>query len=241
MITITSFMVWTEAPPFGSFGILNQIWMRPSSLFYYSPIFAKKHEDLMRKDMDLLHLDPTLQEKIYTIIHENWSVFDRKGVFVPVRNYECVINTGSARPIAVKKILYGKREMVIMQKCIAALAKVGHIQQITDGSWLFKALLVPMLGTSLRDTYIMYPYHESHKNRALGSPECRPIQYLITMRIRIQILRTKVHVELGRKYLPHGNLMPLILRTNLLSKPNGNPVAIIALSIVLSIPSNLIA
>jgi hypothetical protein len=30
-----------------------------------------------------------------------------------------------------------------MRKCIAALAKVGHIQQITDGSWLFKALLVP--------------------------------------------------------------------------------------------------
>ncbi len=30
-----------------------------------------------------------------------------------------------------------------MQKCIAALAKVGHIRQITDGSWLFKALLVP--------------------------------------------------------------------------------------------------
>jgi hypothetical protein len=52
-----------------------------------------------------------------------------------------------------------------------------------------------LLGTSLRDTYVMYPYHESHENRALGSPECRLIQYLITMRIRIPILRTKVHVE----------------------------------------------
>jgi hypothetical protein len=28
-----------------------------------------------------------------------------------------------------------------MRKCIAALAKVGHIRQITDGGWLFKALL----------------------------------------------------------------------------------------------------
>jgi hypothetical protein len=28
-----------------------------------------------------------------------------------------------------------------MRNCIAALKKVGHIQQITDGSWLFKALL----------------------------------------------------------------------------------------------------
>ncbi len=95
-----------------------------------------------------------------------------------------------------------------------------------------QALWKGVLETSLRDTYVMYPYHESHKNRALGSPECRPIQYLITMRIPIQILRTKVHVESGREYLPHGNLMPLILRTNLLSKPNGNPIAIIALSIL---------
>jgi hypothetical protein len=63
------------------------------------------------------------------------------------------------------------------------------------------------------------------------------------MRIHIRILRTKVHVESGREYLPHGNLMPLILRirTNLLSKPNGNLVAIVALSTVLSIPSNFIA
>jgi hypothetical protein len=61
------------------------------------------------------------------------------------------------------------------------------------------------------------------------------------MRIRIQILHTKVHVESGREYLPHGKLMPLILRTNLLTKPNGNAVAIVALSTVLSIPSNFIA
>jgi hypothetical protein len=54
-------------------------------------------------------------------------VFDKKGVFIPVKNYECMIDTGTARPIAVKKILYGMQELVIMRKCIAALAKVGHI------------------------------------------------------------------------------------------------------------------
>jgi hypothetical protein len=42
-----------------------------------------------------------------------------------------------------KKILYGARETIIMQRCISALDKVGHIHQITDGSWLFKALLAP--------------------------------------------------------------------------------------------------
>ncbi len=30
-----------------------------------------------------------------------------------------------------------------MCKCIAALAKVGHIWQITDQSWLFMAFLAP--------------------------------------------------------------------------------------------------
>jgi hypothetical protein len=43
----------------------------------------------------------------------------------------------------MKKILYGECETVIMRQCIAALAKVGHIEQITDGQWLFKALLAP--------------------------------------------------------------------------------------------------
>jgi hypothetical protein len=42
-----------------------------------------------------------------------------------------------------QNILYGKLEVNYMWKCIEALAKVGHIWQITDGSWLFKALLAP--------------------------------------------------------------------------------------------------
>ena len=95
----------------------------------------------MRKDLDLSHLDSNLQEKIYAIIQKYWSVFDEKGVFVPVKNYECVIDTGMARPISVKKILYGERETIVMCKCIAALAKVGHIVQTTEGEWMFKALL----------------------------------------------------------------------------------------------------
>ena len=108
---------------------------------FHAPFVPAKHEDQMRKDLDLSHLDPNLQERIYAIIIKYWSVFDEKGVFVPVKNYECVIDTGTARPISVKKILYGKRETIIMRKCIAALAKVGHIVQTTEGEWMFKALL----------------------------------------------------------------------------------------------------
>ncbi len=102
----------------------------------------------MKHDMDLSHLDPVLQERIYDVIRCHWSVFDKKGIFVPVKHYECVIDTRNSPPIAVKRILYSKRETIIMHNCIAVLKKVGHIQQITDGSWLFKALLV--VKTSLR-------------------------------------------------------------------------------------------
>ncbi len=108
---------------------------------FYAPFVPVKHEDQMRIDLDLSHLDPDLQERIYSIVWKYWSVFDEKGVFVPVKNYKCLIDTGTARPISVKKILYGERETIIMRKCIAALAKVGHIIQTTDGEWMFKALL----------------------------------------------------------------------------------------------------
>ena len=110
---------------------------------FYSLFVPAKHESIMRKSLNLSHLTPDIQEQVYGLIREVWSVFDEKGFFVPVKNYECVIDTGDANPIAVRKILYGEKETVIMRKHIAALAKVGHIRQIHDGGWLFKAVLAP--------------------------------------------------------------------------------------------------
>jgi hypothetical protein len=53
-----------------------------------------------------------------------------------------------------------------------------------------------MLGTSPRGTYVMYPYHKSHKTRALSSQECPMyIRYLITTRIHMEFPRMKIHVE----------------------------------------------
>jgi hypothetical protein len=77
------------------------------------------------------------------LIKKYWPVFDKKVIFNTVKNYECVIDTGDAKPIAVKKILYGPKEIPIMWNAIAALEKVGNIQQIYDGPWLFKVLLAP--------------------------------------------------------------------------------------------------
>jgi hypothetical protein len=97
----------------------------------------------MRHDLDLSHLDPNVRDQIYALVIKYWSVFDDKGVFIPVKNYKCVIGTGDAPPIAIKKILYWPKETPIMRDAITALAKVGQIRQITNGHWLFKALLAP--------------------------------------------------------------------------------------------------
>jgi hypothetical protein len=77
------------------------------------------------------------------LVKKNWPVFDKNGIFVPVKHYECVIDTGNSLPIAVKKILYGPMETPIMRRAITALEKVDQIHQITDGCWLFKALHAP--------------------------------------------------------------------------------------------------
>jgi hypothetical protein len=61
-----------------------------------------------------------------------------------VKDYKCHINTGTARPIAVKGINYGPYETPIMRQCIAKLKQLGHISQISEGPWLFKALLAPI-------------------------------------------------------------------------------------------------
>ena len=66
---------------------------------FHAPFIPVKHEDQMCKELDLSHLDSALQERVYAIIRKYWSVFDEKGGFVPVKKYECVIDTGTARPI----------------------------------------------------------------------------------------------------------------------------------------------
>ncbi len=76
-------------------------------------------------------------------MNKYWSVFSDKGMFIPIKDYECVIDAGSARPIAMKKINYDPCEVPIMDKAIASLAKLNHVCQVHDGPWPFKALLTP--------------------------------------------------------------------------------------------------
>ena len=101
------------------------------------------HGKKLKTELDVSHLAKYEAEALVTFIKEYWCVFDDRGMCVPVRNYECIIATGTASPIAIKQIRYRPREIPIMHKCIAALAKIGQIEQIHDGQWLFKALLAP--------------------------------------------------------------------------------------------------
>jgi hypothetical protein len=68
-----------------------------------------------------------VQDQIYALLKKYWSLFNDKGVYVSVKNYKCVINTGDAPLIAIKKILYWPKKTPIMQNTIAALEKAGQL------------------------------------------------------------------------------------------------------------------
>jgi hypothetical protein len=97
----------------------------------------------MQCDLNLPHLEPQVHNREYALVKKYWPVFDKNGVFAPVKHYECVIDTGDSPPIAVKKILFEPKKTPIMRRAIAALKKVDQIHQITNGCWLFKALFAP--------------------------------------------------------------------------------------------------
>ena len=105
----------------------------------------------LAKELDVSHLDPEQGAQLTALIKKYWCVFDDRGTFVPVKQYQCFIDTGTATPIAVKNIRYGPREIPIMEQSIAALEKMGQIRQIHDGQWLFKALLAPKLGAPAQE------------------------------------------------------------------------------------------
>jgi hypothetical protein len=107
--------------------------------YVYSEAKHGKH----LKELNLSHLQPEEREHLTALIKKYWCMLDERDTFVPIRHYQCIIDTGSTTPIAIKKIHYGPGEIQIMKKSIATLAKMGLIRQICDGQWLFKTLLAP--------------------------------------------------------------------------------------------------
>jgi hypothetical protein len=97
----------------------------------------------LAKELNVSHLDPEQGAQLTALIKKYWCVFDNRGTFVPVKQYQCFIDTGTATSIAIKNIRYKPREIPIMEQSIAALKKMGQICQINNRQWLFKALLAP--------------------------------------------------------------------------------------------------
>ena len=122
--------------------VLHKLKHPPPPLNVANPSFSFQYDEALH-GLDLSHLDQGLQDTIYAMIRKYWAVFDDHGVFIPVKNYECVIDTGNCPGITIKKIQYGAKESPLMRKAMAGLEKVGHIKQVHDGRWLFKAILAP--------------------------------------------------------------------------------------------------
>jgi hypothetical protein len=103
-----------------------------------------KHGDELRKN---LCLDPTIPREIknelINIIKEYWSCFCEEKVTVPIRDYECVIDTGTAKPIHVRNMRYGPNETPVMEKAIDSLLSLDQIEPITDGEWMSRAVIAP--------------------------------------------------------------------------------------------------
>jgi hypothetical protein len=111
---------------------------------FHFPFNEVCHSKCLCPQIYLSHLDPSVQLRVTALVKKYWSVFDEHGVWVPVRKYKCVIDTGNAHPIAVKKIQYGSKELPIVRKAITVLEKVvGHIHHMYNRHWLFKAVLAP--------------------------------------------------------------------------------------------------
>jgi hypothetical protein len=75
----------------------------PDPQFHF-PYDESIHGRHLREQLDLSHLNSSIQLAVTNLVNKYWSVLDERGVWVPVQNYECVIDTGDAPPIAVKKI-----------------------------------------------------------------------------------------------------------------------------------------
>ena len=57
--------------------------------------------------LELSHLLLSRQSALKNLIKQYWRIFSKKGITVPVKDYQCKIDTGNARPIACKNPTFG--------------------------------------------------------------------------------------------------------------------------------------
>ena len=97
-----------------------------------------KHGDTLREELKISHLSESQQSELTALIKKYWRVFSKKGVTKPVKDYECEIDTGNAKPIRCRNPRFGPHETPIIEKAIAKLVELGHVEQIHEGEWMSK-------------------------------------------------------------------------------------------------------
>jgi hypothetical protein len=115
---------------------------------FHSHYNKARHGQKLCGKLSLSHLDNAVQDAVYKILQKYWSVFDDKRQFIPVKDYKFSINTGSARPICIKKINYSPREIPIIRRCISSLEKWGISGRYMVASRCSKPSLPPSLTKS---------------------------------------------------------------------------------------------
>jgi hypothetical protein len=79
---------------------------------FYSAYDEFKHGEQLKQDLDLSHLDPHVQEKIYALVKKYWSVFNKKGIFALVKNYEGVLSIlKMLRPLLSRRSSMGPKKL----------------------------------------------------------------------------------------------------------------------------------
>jgi hypothetical protein len=61
------------------------------------------HADKIKSKLSIGHLLPANAAEVVALIKKYWSLFDKRGTFTPIVDYECVIDTGTPTLIATKK------------------------------------------------------------------------------------------------------------------------------------------
>ena len=86
------------------------------------------HGAILCTELDVSHLTPPQQTVLTDLIKKYWRVFSKEGVTTHVKDYECEIDTGDAKPIVCRNATFGPRELPIIEKAIAKLLALGHIK-----------------------------------------------------------------------------------------------------------------
>ena len=100
----------------------------PPGLCDVDPSFGEefdeaKHGKVLRAELNVEHFTKFQQEILIAVIEKYWRVFSKEGVTTPVKDYECEIDTGDAKPIRCKTPTFGSHETPIIEKATATLVQ----------------------------------------------------------------------------------------------------------------------